>query len=256
MAPTMEYGQQLLLLFARHSAVFLMIPVFSLRALPVTVRLALAGLVSVAVMPPEAAISNPVPGDYGYFLALGKETLLGVFLGFGLQLTFAGLQGAGALVDMQLGFSMAEVVDPASGARDSLMGAFYHLLAAYVFFAVDAHHQVVLALRYLLQVAPLDHWAMGPGTVEGFLSLSAALFTVAVRMALPVLAATLVVDVALALATRLVPQLQPYYVGQPLKIGLGLLVVLLGAPLWASLAGGVFSGLGKDAIVLAGAVRP
>src|SRR3989304_2321051 len=188
----MDYLAPLFLLSARPSAVLSLVPVVNLRAMSVVVRLALAVLLSAAVLPPGSQPGPSVPTDHGFFLILVKEMLVGGLVGFGVALVLAAFQAAGDLVGLQLGLSLSGLIDPVGG--------------------------------------PVGQWALGPGTEQVFLSLAGTLFVVALRVALPVIAVMLVADVALAVLSRLAPQMQTFFVGLPAELGRGLLVLLLTLP--------------------------
>ena len=246
----MDYLAHLFLLSARHSAVLSLVPVFNLRAMPVVVRLALAVLLSAAVLPPGSQPGPSVPTDHGFFLILVKEMLVGGLVGFGVALVLAAFQAAGDLVGLQLGLSLSGLIDPMGGTGESMMDSFYNLLAGLVFFASNAHHAVLAGLWQLSVAVPVGQWDLGPGTEQVFLSLAGTLFVVALRVALPVIAVMLVADVALAVLSRLAPQMQTFFVGLPAKLGLGLLVLLLTLPALVSEMVGTFDAATDRILVL------
>src|SRR3972149_927857 len=143
----MDYLAHLFLLSARHSAVLSLVPVFNLRAMPVVVRLALAVLLSAAVLPPGSQPAASVPTDHGFFLVLVKEMLVGGLVGFGVALVLAAFQAAGDLVGLQLGLRLSRLLDPMGGTGESMMDSFYNLLAGPGVFAANAHHAVLAGPR-------------------------------------------------------------------------------------------------------------
>lgn len=256
MPASFEYLRELFLLTARHSMVLALVPAFGMRALPVPTRIALAVLLSTAVLPWGGGRASGIPADYGFFVALGTELLVGGLMGLGVLFVFAALQAAGALVDTQLGLGIASLVDPASGVRDTPTAVFYNLVAGVVFFAGNGHHQLILAMRSLLDLLPPGVWSLSPAAVESLLDLAGAMFSVAVRIALPAAGALLVADMALGLASRLVPQIQPLLVGVPVKVALGLAILVLGMPLWVSLVSGLMAAAPFNATLPLLAGRP
>lgn len=252
MVLSVDYLQQVFLLSVRHSTVLFLVPPFGMRTLPVPVRLGLAVLLSTVIWPPGQKVGAMLPADGTFLLAVLAEVLTGGLVGFGISVIFSALRVAGALSDAQVGLGIAAVVDPGSGAQEGPIEGFYGILGSFVFLAADAHHQVVLALKQLATSVPAGAWMLEAASGERLVALTAAAVEGAVRLALPVVAVMLLTDVALALASRLVPQLQPFFVGAPLKIGLGLGVVLLTLPGWIALAGGALTGAPGQAIALLG----
>ncbi len=240
----------LFLLSARHSAFFVMVPGFSMRSMPVLVRIALAVGISVAIIPPGSAALSVVAADHTFFLALGKEILVGGLAGFGVMLVFAGFQAAGALVGMQLGLGLPAILNPQFQAQDTTLESFNNLVAIFVFLAINAHHSVLAALAGLNQAIPIDSFVLAAPSRNALVDLGGQFFATALRVAFPVMAAMLLADVALGLVARLSPQIQAFFIGIPAKVGLGMLVLVLTFPgMVAMMAGGFDSGL-RDALRL------
>lgn len=238
----LDYLQTVFLLTARHSAVLWLAPPFGLRSLPVPARLALALLVSMAILPPGTPVAPGITSLHFYLLVV-IEVLLGATLGFAIYLTFGAIRGAGAVADMQLGLGMATVFDPSAEARQSPVETLSNYLGILLFFTTNSHHQMLLALKILAKAAPPGSLSLASLASDHFVALVAAAFEAAVRLALPVLAITLLVDVSLAVASRLVPQLQPFFVGAPLKSFLGLGALALSFPAWGLAVNMLFDAL-------------
>lgn len=245
-----EYLTSLFLLTARHAAVLMLVPAFSMRALPVPVRLALALLITVAILPPGAAVTNPVPADATFFIALLREILVGALAGFGVLLIFSAFQGAGSLIGMQIGLGMANVVNPTFPSQDTTLSSFYNFVAGFVFFAINGHHQVIAGMDALARAVPVDTFVISGATMEAFLTLVALMFGAAARVAFPVLTALLLADVALGIMSRLAPQMQVFYVGMPAKTGLGLLMLVLVFPGTVATMVGMFDSMMRSVLLL------
>ncbi len=214
-------------------------PVFGQPGVPPLVRLGLSGLAALLMLP--LAVGAPgvvLPGAGGaagptwavWAYAVGKEVAAGLVMAFGVNALMAAALLAGQLVDLPMGFSVVNVVDPTLGQETPVIGQFEMLLATLIFFGVNGHHEMLRALAQSLVVVPPGAGAAGPGMLEGVVGAFAAAFVLGVRLAAPVMAALFLADVALAVVARAVPQLNVFVVGFPAKIVLGFAVLLLALP--------------------------
>ena len=151
-------------------------------------------------------------------------------IGFAVLLVFQGLEMAGGMIGVQMGMGLGEVLDPISGAASNVLRRFYGVLATLIFFMADAHHQVIGGLVGSFALIPPTTLSAESLSLPVLLQISAAMFVVAVRIALPVLAALFIADLGLAMVARTMPQLNVLVVGLPLKIGLGLLILIAALP--------------------------
>mgnify|MGYP005855551979 CR=1 FL=1 len=232
----------------RLSGVVLVAPVFGGRY-PAQVKAGLAAalaLVLMPVVPPAAAFSATVAGYLGH--AVG-ELLVGLAVGYASLLTFAAVQVAGQLVDMEMGFGIVNVVDPYYGTQVPLVGNFLHLLALIGFLLVDGHHVVLAALKRSFDVIPPGAAAF-KGELAGLMvAMLGETFLTGVKIAAPVLGVLFVTNVSLGIVARTVPQMNVFVVGLPVKILVGtamLLVVLSAFSLVVKgLLGAMVEGLGQ-----------
>jgi hypothetical protein len=117
-----------------------------------------------------------------------------------------------------MGFSLANVVNPLTADHASLIDQFYGLLAALVFFTMNGHHALILAVQQSFDVAPVGSAALGLPPAPVLLGWGRDLFSIAARISLPVVAALLLTDIAMAVIARSVPQLNVFVVGMPAKV--------------------------------------
>jgi flagellar biosynthetic protein FliR len=164
-------------------------------------------------------------------LVLARELLVGLGLGLVVSFAFRAAEGAGRLVDVLRGASMAEVLVPTSEERSSPVGALYLLLATLVFLELGGVPRLASALVGSYEAVPLAG-ALTASTLRGAAGVvivaSARLLEAALAFAAPVLVALWLTDVALGMMARVAPQVPVYFVGLPAKGLLGLGVVLLG----------------------------
>lgn len=223
-----------LLVFCRIAGFFLVVPIFAARnAVPTTFRIGLAAYVSFTIVfalpdVPQMAF------DSTYVLRIVRETVLGIVLGFVAYLFFVSIQLAGSFIDLQMGFGIANVIDPMSGAPSPLFGGFKYMVAMLLFLSLNAHHYLIRAVLDSFALVPLDHplfgaWASGHVTSVLFTQLG-TIFMLAFQMAAPLVVAMFLIDVALGILAKTAPQFNIFVIGIPLKIGVGFVVTLLLIP--------------------------
>lgn len=235
------WSANFLMVLARISAAIVAMPLFGARGVPAQAKIGLAVLLSLIVLPLQSTPTMLLPSSLLVVASLiGSEVLVGITIGIAVTIAFHALEMGSTLVGVQMGFGMASVLDPTSGEQIGSLDQFYKLLVTLVFFAVNGHLIVVQGLLNSFDVVP-------PGTADlsliagdRVIPFFASLFVVAIRITLPVVGALLLTDVAMALVGRTVPQMNLLIVGFPVKIGVGLLVLVAALPVLVSFMGAVF----------------
>ena len=229
-----------LLVLVRSAGIFTMTPIFGASQAPAQVRVAIAvgiALVFVPLCPSDAVRAS---GVLQMALLVAKEAFVGVVIGFVVTLVFAVFQIAGDFIDMQAGFSFATMVDPVNGSQTAVAARFHQILVGLLFFATNAHHVVISGLADSFRLVPVGSMSLNPLVANGVLDIFATLFTVALRIASPVVAAVFLADVALAIICRAVPQMNVIIAGMPLKLGVGMVGMLIAIPVLVTSSQGVF----------------
>jgi flagellar biosynthesis protein FliR len=235
-----------MLVSLRLGAIMLLTPIFSLVRLPVRVRvmfvLALAAfLVDSADLKVDIAAFRS-PASLG--LAAFGELAMGMTLSFGLFAAFAAFQFAGRVLDVQLGFGVAGLIDPATKQSSPLLGTVLGMTAVLTFFLVDGHHLLLRGVAFSLEQVPPGA-AMHLPPVERFVAQFGAMFTAGTVLALPVMIVVLMLDVAMAMVARTMPQMNVFIIGLPVKILVGLIALAIVfnfmGPVYSSVFEGLFS---------------
>jgi flagellar biosynthesis protein FliR len=246
----------LVLPFLRVGALLVAAPLFGARTVPVRTRAILAVLIAFLVAPVFPPARPVALFSVDGLLAMGSEVLLGLALGFLVQMMFAALAMAGEIVALSTGLAFATMVDPDRGVSVPLIGQYYVIFSTLLFLAFDGH----LALLDLVMhsFAPLPAGSAA-ALADGWWQLVAwgsDMYRGAVLVALPAAAALLLANVAMGLVARSAPQLNIFAVGFPVTLLLGLLFLLLTLPALApQLVALLESALGRGGEVL-GAVAP
>ncbi|MGE5507363.1 MAG: flagellar biosynthetic protein FliR [Chitinophagales bacterium] len=211
-------------------------PFFGSRAIPAPAKMGLGLSVAFFLLPSAhwagAGVSFDTPGAYS--LAVGSELLVGLALGFALTIALSALQVAGQMIDIPIGFSLVNVIDPAMGQQVPVIGQFQYILFMLMFLAINGHHQFLMALARTFEVVPLGGFQYFPGLPALLLKGFSAAFLLGFQIGLPVVAALFLTDIGLGLVARAVPQMNVFVVGFPAKIIVGLLFITLVLPVYAT----------------------
>jgi flagellar biosynthetic protein FliR len=163
----------------------------------------------------------------------GKEILLGLLIGLVFQLIFFGARTAGAIIGYQIGFALFSLPDAEEGVQTSILGQFWFLVAALIFLSINGHHLVISAFAESYEAIPPGAAAMGTSVGELIIKSTAYVFVLALKIAAPVMIALFLTDVALGTIAKTMPTMNVFFVGFPVKIGVGLLVMAIALPAFA-----------------------
>lgn len=220
----------LLLASVRVVAWLAVVPPFSTRGIPAMAKVVLAlGLsLSMAPMLAEQALPTTTPE---LVLATTAQALIGLGMGFVTMLLFSAIGAAGALIDLFGGFALAAAWDPLGMNMNTVFGRFHQMLATVLLLATGGHLLVIGGLLSTFKFLPLTGLPDVSGW-DGVLATAFSMFfTVAVQMALPMIAVLFVADLALALLTKVAPQLNALNVMFPAKVGMTLLLLGMSFPM-------------------------
>jgi flagellar biosynthetic protein FliR len=242
------------LALARVAGLFLMAPIFASRSAPVRVRAAIAFFITVAMLPVLARMPNAPAEDMGALVLAARltfETAIGFTIGLVAQFTFGAVQMAGQLAGIQMGIGLSNLIDPQTQEHVTSLAQWQNLLALLVFLSVDGHHVLIRAVADSFAVLPL---AGGLPSAAGFgmvIDLAGNLFVIALKIAAPVLVLLLLVNAAMGVLAKLIPQLNVFIVGFPLNVAAGLFVLAASQPFTVRLLMTSFSEVGGSlALVL------
>ncbi|WP_456271532.1 flagellar biosynthetic protein FliR [Bacillus sp. AK031] len=217
-----------LLVFMRVSAFFVTLPLFSYRSIPAQHRLGFAAVISWMMY--YTIDTAPFVIDFAYILLVMKEAMIGLLLGFAAYMIISAIQVAGSFIDFQMGFAIANVIDPQTGAQTPLVGQYLYTFALLLLLALDGHHLLLDGVFYSYQFIPIDQpWIPfgNENLAEYVVKTFNSVFIIAFQMSIPVVATLFLVDVALGIVARTVPQLNIFVVGFPIKIAVSFLVLFI-----------------------------
>ncbi|NLZ93489.1 MAG: flagellar biosynthetic protein FliR [Firmicutes bacterium] len=218
------------LLFIRFTALMVVLPFFNWRGTPVVVKIGFAALFAYLIYLAESPQVTLPQHLLPYLFAVLSEVLLGLLLGFLVLLLFTAIRMAGQLLDLQAGLAMTSLFDPMFSGQVTIFGQYYYLLALILFFSVNAHHYLFLALARSVELVPPGGMVFQAALVPSLIEFFAETSLIALQLAAPVITILIFCDLALGLLSKTVPQLHVFIVGMPLKVGVALLTVYLILP--------------------------
>lgn len=244
------------LVFVRTTAFLAAAPLIFIKGVPSYTKVGFALVVSGLLFP--VLDFGSLPRDIStvmYVVTVIQETMVGLILGFTATMVFTAIKIGGELIDLHMGFAMANLFDPVSGSRTTLMGEYLYIVAILLFFAIDGHHSLLLLLQKSYQVIPPAGAVFKPGFVEAIVGMFSAMFALGFKIAAPLIAVMFISDLALSFVSRTVPQLNVFMMGFPLKIGFGVLTLIIFLPLFATLISGVVADMEKDLLRIMWSLR-
>ncbi len=242
-----------LLVTVRATAFVVAIPLWG-RGVPALVRAGLGALLAAVLVPGMRASGLPTTLP-AYLLSAVGEALVGLALAFVVVTAFTSVLVAGQLVDVPLGFGVAQLIDPHSGLQGPVLAQLQWMLTGVVFFSVDGHQSLLRILAQSLVAAPPGHVTFSPAVVEAALQSVAGSFMLGVQLGLPVAAAMFLIDVALGVMSRAVPQVNVFVAGFAIKIVVALLLLTFALPALVAVTAWAFGGGGPLVVHLTTMLR-
>lgn len=222
-----------LLILVRMTSFILVAPVFSTRIVQAGFKIGFSGMLALLIFI-TSSVTHDVNFDAFYVLIIIKEIFVGLLMGYLAYLFFTLVQTAGALIDLQMGFGMANIIDPMSGTSAPMMGNFKFMIATLIFLSLDGHHYLIKALLESYTWIPIDNYVFSHfanGDLSTFFAQKfAETFMLALQLSAPLIVSMFLTDVALGFLARTAPQYNVFVIGAPLKILIGFFMIMLIMP--------------------------
>jgi flagellar biosynthetic protein FliR len=221
-----------LLLSVRLGGTLVATPLLAPGSVPLQIRVllvfGLAAALSPALQPLASARGALASAGTGALIQAGLgELALGATLGLGIVLAFASVTFAGQLLGIQIGFGLGQVIDPSSNLSTPVLASAFNQAAVLIFFLVNGHHALLRGLAFSLERFPVGRpWPVEAGFAP-LLAQVSGLFTLGFALASPVVFSLLLVEFALGVVARNLPQINMLVIGIPLKVVAGLLALAL-----------------------------
>jgi flagellar biosynthesis protein FliR len=222
-----------LLVLIRVSVMVFMLPILNSDEVPQRLKAALSFFLSLILFPtlPHVAVAIPesVPA---YIMLAVKEIYIGLVMGFAGTFVFAGLRFAGSWIDAETGFNMMQMMNPMAQEEDTPIGHLMFILFILLLLCTGGYMFYLQAIAESFRLIPLAVAdAASGGMVAVFLRMSTGAFLVGMKVAAPVVATLFLSSIGLAIIARIMPQMNVWMVGMPMKLALGMMTMIFALPM-------------------------
>lgn len=235
------YLDAFLLVFVRMISFYIAVPLFGIKNIPNTIKIAMAlftAVIMISISPMEAGVSSAQIIPYATLVA--KEFFVGWMIGFGANLAFSIISLAGQLMDYQMGFTMVNVFDPLSQVQLTITGNLYYYLLLLMMLATNTHYFLIKALTESFNWIPIGQGTFHIGLYSEIIRFFSDYFVIALQIAAPMIGCMLILNVVLGILARATPQMNMFVIGLPLKLILGLVVLLITLTVFPTVSEWVF----------------
>jgi len=221
---------QLIWPLLRISGLFISMPLISSAVVPNRVRVIFAFALSFLILPMVPERLSFLNFNGTFVVHIFNELMLGIMMGFILQLVFQIFVMGGQIISLQAGLGFAIMVDPDSHASVPLLSQFYQLMTALTFLALDGHLAVLDALMVSFREMPVGSLDTDLSGISSILAFSSLIFKESVLVSLPAILALLIVNLSFGIMTRMAPQLNIFSLGFPISLLMGVIIVKISLP--------------------------
>ncbi len=218
-----------MLIFTRISGLFQSAPFFSTIQAPIMTKIWFAGIIAFILYPIIYTQKNFIlPKDTPEFIILiAMEFLIGYLIGFVANLMIEGVRMSGSILSIQMGLSMSEALDPATGVNSTEISRLYVYLATLIFLASGAYQFLFAAFLNSFQGIPMGIFPLfDTNIINSLMQIFSQCFKIAFGVAFPIFSVLLISDVLLGMMSKMMPQMNIYMVAIPVKIYIGLFLML------------------------------
>jgi flagellar biosynthetic protein FliR len=231
---TCQFKFFILVLF-RVMGLFMVAPFFGSNVIPAKVKILFGVLIAAIVFPyvPDAGVALPASLG-GLACAVVGEMAIGFIIGFAATIMMTAIQVGGHWVGQQVGLTLANVIDPVSNNRISIIEQFKYIFAVLIFLGLNGHHYLLKALVETFKIVPVRGFALRPDTCRFIAdSMMSEMFVFAVKVAAPFIVALLIVTVAMGFIAKTVPEVNIFIIGFGVRIVIGIGLLFLALPVLA-----------------------
>lgn len=205
-------------------------PLFGNVSVPATIKIALGAALAIIVAPSVPALPAADPMSLAGLAIMAQQLLIGIAMGFSIRIVFGCAEMAGEMAGMTMGLGFATFFDPQSEGHSSAISQFFSLITLMVYLATNLHLVLLSTLVDSFHTLPISATPVGAGVFHQVALWGGTIFSTGVQLALPIIAALLITNLALGILTRAAPQLNIFGIGFPITIGAGLIMIAATLP--------------------------
>ncbi|MDD3467504.1 MAG: flagellar biosynthetic protein FliR [Campylobacterales bacterium] len=214
-----------MLLFVRFSSLFAFMPFFSHSSIPMTIKAAIALYFTILFYTVAPAVHMDMTVN-NIFLAILSEATFGFMAGFLISTLFGAVGFAGEQISNVMGFSMASMYDPQTQQSSQLISSFLNFFVLLILLASDGHHLMIKYIEYSVEKTPLGGFVLTKGYIEYSIVVVKNIFLIGFMIAFPIMALSLLSDIIFGMIMKTMPSFNLLVVGMPIKVILGLAVLM------------------------------
>ena len=237
--------QIIILVLVRVTGLFLISPIFSGINIPNTYKVGFSLMIALVISNVVDGPAAPM-GDMYLIIECIKELLVGFVIGFISYLFFSIFSIVGQVVDVQIGLSMVSVLDPQSNVQMPVTGNFYQIMAILIFLITNGHHFLIEALVESYNYIPIGNLSLSIGMVNQFVVIIGKLFIIGFKIGSPILVTVILADVLLGILAKTMPQMNVFIVGMPLKILVGIFLIITTLPIFFMTLQHIFNSMSEE----------
>jgi flagellar biosynthesis protein FliR len=239
-------GQKFILVFFRVAAILWLLPLFSTKAVSISFKAGLSLIISFLLFD-LVSVSQPLGNNPYYMLLLIlKEVFLGLTISFFVRVLFSIVYAAGEVSALQTGFAFARIMDPTTMAQVSILEQFMNILTVITFFAIDAHHIFIKGMFLSFQELPIGAAVLNNSLIYHIGNFTGRIFSIGLRIGAPLIITLFIVDLALGLLSRMIPQMNIFIEGMPMKILITFTVLSLSLGIMTTSIANIFRGMDME----------
>lgn len=230
-----------LLVFVRMTGLFVVAPIFGRRNIPTYFKIGFSFFIALILVNTTAVQAAQYDDNIlSYVMLVAKEFIVGLSIGFVAYLAFTAIYIAGEIIDMQIGFGIVNVMDPISNIQVPVTSNVYFIISMLLFLSINGHQMLIRTLYDSFGSLPVGSAVFNSGMVTGLMDLFGTVFATGIKIAGPILATILVTDIALGTISKMVPQINIFVIGMPLKIGVGIIILVITIPMFVGVMETIF----------------
>jgi flagellar biosynthetic protein FliR len=235
--------------FVRMTGLFVVAPIFGRRNMPTYLKIGFSFFMAL-ILVNTTAVQNFQHDEsiFSYVLLVMKEFIVGISIGFIAYISFTAIYVAGEILDMQIGFGVVNVMDPVSNIQVPVTSNIYFIISMLLLLLMNGHHVLIKALFDSFTTLPLGSAVFDASLADGLITLFSTVFATGFKIAAPVVAAILITDIAMGTVSRMVPQLNIFVIGMPLKIIVGLIILVITIPMFITVMQTVFNAMNGNVL--------
>ncbi len=239
-----------MMIISRVSGLFSFAPFLGSPLVPRSVRVVIVVVFSWLLLPyadVRIVLSTPI-GIIIWMIFLNFT--IGMAVGLFATIFFEAVQFAGRVYGYQIGFAVANVLDPQTQSQIPILGQLTYLIAIFLFLSIDGPAILLLAIANSLKKIPVDTLTLGTAFVPAFWKEVGTIFSLGMQIGFPIIAFMLIVTLVLGVMARIMPQMNVFMVGMPLDVFVGLIMFALLIPVWFNIFGVYLAQLSQKIAVL------